>query len=400
MNRIKFFCGKQNVIILLAALFIFVFFAVQAWAATTEQLFAALEKGDLKAVGKLLASGADPNAADEFGNTALDTAVEKGNLKIIELLLSKGANPVVEYDDGRQNSFERAAADGRMDIVRLILQKNRKAAAFINRAFVAAASAGHNDLLKFFLTKKADVNYIAQTSYTDEWNALTIAIINKQPKTVKFLLGVKGINVNIVTANTRSTTPLLLAAESDDAELAKTLLAKGAKVGLANADGWTPLLSAMYCGSARCAALLQAKGAALDPKYMTRDGVTYLTAAVRGGFLKEAQLLLAKGSPVNVKQSSADDWTEIFQAIDIGQVKMVELLIKNGADINVQDAFGNTPLIFALENRTQAEAARMLILHNAAVNIRNKEGKTALTYAKFKKLDDVVKLLEARGAVE
>ena len=57
-----------------------------------QDLFAAIDGKDGAAVGKLLASGADADARDEAGRTALMDATLLGDLEMIETLITAGAD--------------------------------------------------------------------------------------------------------------------------------------------------------------------------------------------------------------------------------------------------------------------------------------------------------------------
>ncbi|MEK7287941.1 MAG: ankyrin repeat domain-containing protein, partial [Elusimicrobiota bacterium] len=59
----------------------------------SQQLIDAAEAGDIKTVKSLLKQGADPNAKDNNGRTALIWAVRHGYTETIQLLLDKGADP-------------------------------------------------------------------------------------------------------------------------------------------------------------------------------------------------------------------------------------------------------------------------------------------------------------------
>jgi hypothetical protein len=61
---------------------------------TLEQsLFWAIEDGDVGAIRDLLAQGANPNAANKFGNTPLHAAVMKESAELVALLLANRADP-------------------------------------------------------------------------------------------------------------------------------------------------------------------------------------------------------------------------------------------------------------------------------------------------------------------
>lgn len=55
------------------------------------ELRRAADRGDAARVAELLAQGADPNAHNRFGSTALHLAARHGHLSVVELLLAHGA---------------------------------------------------------------------------------------------------------------------------------------------------------------------------------------------------------------------------------------------------------------------------------------------------------------------
>lgn len=57
----------------------------------SEQLIEAVNAGDAARVSQLLAAGADVNARDAYGATALMNAAHGGNLEMTEMLLAAGA---------------------------------------------------------------------------------------------------------------------------------------------------------------------------------------------------------------------------------------------------------------------------------------------------------------------
>ena len=78
-------------------------------------LIRATLEDNLEIVELLLAAGADVNAKDVYGNTALIWASNKGNLDIVELLLASGAN-VNETNSSGYTALEYAVNKGYSEI--------------------------------------------------------------------------------------------------------------------------------------------------------------------------------------------------------------------------------------------------------------------------------------------
>lgn len=84
-------------------------------------LIEASRAGKLEQVKSLLADGALPNGADEFGQRPLLAAVAEGHGEIARLLLLRGASPNVKGPQGRR-PLSMAAAAGNLGLVRSLLR--------------------------------------------------------------------------------------------------------------------------------------------------------------------------------------------------------------------------------------------------------------------------------------
>lgn len=82
-------------------------------------LMAASVKGNLELVALLLTHQADPNLADDQGNTALIYAAMFQNVEIVKLLLSHGAHRDAKGENG-QTAFEHAVKTGNEQLIQLL----------------------------------------------------------------------------------------------------------------------------------------------------------------------------------------------------------------------------------------------------------------------------------------
>ena len=87
----------------------------------SSDLHSAAKRGDITAVNALLAKGAEVNAKDKDGRTALMYAAGNGHTETVETLLAKGAEVNAE-DKGGRTALMYATWKGHTKIVRLLKQ--------------------------------------------------------------------------------------------------------------------------------------------------------------------------------------------------------------------------------------------------------------------------------------
>src|SRR5262249_381760 len=144
-----------------------------------------------------------------------------------------------------------------------------------------------------------------------------------------------------------------------------------------NAGGETPLYVAAEKGEIEMARLLIAKGA--DAKALTPNGETVLHAA---SMIESAALMndLVRAGP-DVNAANHDPETAGQWAAMAGPVLGVKALADAGAALNVQDGrAGNTPLHAAVAH-DDIVLIHYLLSRNARTDIRNNDGLTALELA-------------------
>ncbi len=136
--------------------------------ARADDLMSAAGRGDLVAVNTLIAHGADVNAKDGNGQTALYWATTGGHTDVMQTLLAHGADVNAKNISG-QTALEVAAQLGHNDVVKTLLARGADVNAqdeFGYTALEVAAQFGHNDVVKTLLAHGADVHAKDKSGYT------------------------------------------------------------------------------------------------------------------------------------------------------------------------------------------------------------------------------------------
>lgn len=139
--------------------------------------------------------------------------------------------------------------------------------------------------------------------------ALVQAAREGSNRVLEVLLAHPGTDLEAKAAN--GNTALMMAAFKRNMEAVQALLAKGAKV---DRKGWTPLHYAAASGDDEIAKLLIARGARLDAPSPRESGAyTPLMMAAREGQQATAMLLLAQGAKRELKNTEGLTAAEIAQ---------------------------------------------------------------------------------------
>lgn len=256
----------------------------------TPLLMNAVIYGDCKTVRILLDFGADPNATNRAGATALLWAA--GDPKKALLLLARGANPNVKSVVGRTPLLAAASQDGAGPVVQALLAHGAELepkdklegprALWTGNGqstpLIEAARASDGVALRALLAAGASVNGTDSHGGT----ALTEAITLGNVENVRLLLKA-GAHVRI-QVGAQEYTPLMIAAMRKNSEIVSLLLAAGADVNAKDASGASALMWAAYAtenAEPRIVHLLLAAGA--DPSVRNRKGESAQTWAAWHG---------------------------------------------------------------------------------------------------------------------
>lgn len=266
---------------------------VRGLGGATPVMHAALH-GSEDFVRLLLDHGADPNARDGAGATALMWAA--GDIGKVRLLLASGAQVNAASEDGKTPLMIAARQEGAVALVRLLLERGAEVNAKDIQgatALTQAAMAGDVETLKVLIANEADVNAKATSGAT----ALMSAAGFRCLACVEFLIA-QGADVK--TATKRGFTALAIAAPSGEVEIVRTLLEKGADVNVRDDRGYTPLMLAAYSDFliTETVKFLLDKGADLSAR--GNDGETTLSLARKRGNTAVVQLLLSRDRKADV----------------------------------------------------------------------------------------------------
>ncbi len=90
-----------------------------------KQLLEAASEGDLPGVQTALKTGADIEAKETYGDTALNLAAEQGHVEVVKVLLEAGAN-IHNKGGADKTPIKNAAFAGNVVVVRLLLEHGAK----------------------------------------------------------------------------------------------------------------------------------------------------------------------------------------------------------------------------------------------------------------------------------
>jgi ankyrin repeat protein len=298
--------------------------AAAAMAQDPENFYSAIRQNDLTQLKGLLDQKAGANIANDRGITPLMDAAEIGSLEAMRLLLDRGANV------DAQNAFGSTALMWSVPDpakVRLLLDHgadvNITARSGRTALIVAAFTNPSAEVVRLLLAKGAKVGIMDQRRVTP----LNAATFGNDTETVRVLLEA-GADIN--TADTFiGLTPLMNAAGNRNVEAVKLLLARGATVnavsktqglpkiqtGTVEFGGWTALLMASAFGPPEAVKLLLDAGARLDAQ--DYRGFTPLMLAIGTDRYdrRTVNLLLAHHAdlrPTNHMGETALDWADKF----------------------------------------------------------------------------------------
>ncbi len=348
----------------------------------------------------LLEAGASVNAVNDLGIAPLSVACRNGSAPMVDALLSNGANARTAEPSG-ETALMTCSRSGRVEAVEQLLAGGARPNAVEVRsgqtALMWAAAGNHTAVARALVEAGAEVD----ARSTGEFTPLLFAARSGALEVTRLLLDA-GAQVNAVTSNGHS--PLLVAAASLDAitgsdyrlvvqssdheALGVLLLERGANEAQADQYGMTPLHYTVEMGKPVLLEALLAKGA--DPNAQLTSGLPFR----RGDY---------------VGRGAYNGASPFWLAARLGKLQMMRALLAAGADPELRSAYGVTPLMVAAgltqtDSRMVAEdslleAVKMLTVEvGADIHAVDQSGQTAVHGGANVSADALISFLVDQGA--
>jgi len=310
--------------------------AVQSDGATA--LHWASYYGDADLASLLMAAGADHSLANRNGSTAMWLAANHGNVEVINILLDGGADANESLPLGRR-PLMLAARSGNVEAVKLLLDHgadpNASETERGTTPLMQAADQGHADVMAVLIEHGADVAAGSKAILRGGRTAALGKAGDPRESVRRQVLAI------LCEQETPSLDPDNFSnlAESDTEENEQSAFSARNVCGCEqNSIG--------ICQGRRGGNNGFDRNAVREP-----DGgvLTALVYAARSGSIESAQVLLDAGADVN--QTTRYGWTPLLAATQNRNYQMGKFLIENGADVNIANKGGWTNLYLATDNR-------------------------------------------------
>ena len=314
-----------------------------------ESLHDAAREGDTALLKRLLENGVDiEEVAGKYLERPIHVAAWKGHRYIVESLLNRGANIEAKNKDGC-TALIAAARKGHRSTVECLLNRGVNIEAKDDNghtALSAAAWYGHKSIVECLLNRGVNIEAKDDNGHT----ALSSAAWYGHKSIVECLLD-RGADIEAKGGTGR--TALISAAWSGHKSIIECVLDRGASIEAKDKDGDTALTTAAQKGHRSTVECLLDHGAKIEAE--DKYNYTALMRAARNGRKCVVEYLLGCGADIEAKNYSGE--TPLLVACRcINEAKMkseivptIELLSSKGADVLVKDGKGNSPLKRARE---------------------------------------------------
>ena len=374
---------------------------------------------DAETAGLLVRAGADVNATNRYGVPPLSLAATNGNAGLVTRLLDAGADPDAALRGG-ETVLMTAARTGNLAAVDALLARGADPDAREARdqtPLMWAAAEGHTPIVEALIAADADVNASLRSGFTP----LFFAVRGGHVDATRVLLAA-GVDVNAELTRIKDgpdravnnatyrpvddgMSPLVLAVRNGHFELAIELLKTGADPN-DQRTGFSPLHTVSWVRKPDASD----RGDPAPTGAGSLTSLQFVRALVAMGADVNLRLEQGKRAPHTASGLEMEGATAFLMAADRADAGLLQQLLELGADPFLPNAEQSTPLMAAAglgtnapdeEAGTEAEAliaTQMLLDLGADIDALDAQGDTAMHGAAYGNFPAVVGLLAASGA--
>ena len=386
-------------------------------------LFLAVQFGYNDLAKELIKEGADVNARandmeTEDGIDMLYYAVRNNNPEMSKILINEG------LDAGRNYGYEypyyltdAAINNNNLDMLKILVQSGD---IDLKSSLIPDAIEENNiEMVKYLISIGQDVN--AQIFADGGWinSPMKVAAQNGNIEIAKLLID-EGANLNSsddyiynaidygnydiakllidndvfnLNTNTTKEQAIELAKKQKYYEIEKLLSSEDSN----NIDGYDELMNAVSKGDMKALEKLIKDDTDLNKQY---DNITPLNLAAARNDKEMVKFLVEKGADINLEDGYG--YTPLMKAIDYYNIGLAKNIIDLKPDLNaICSATGDTPLTYLVNANKYGGGADLcyyMIKNGADINKKNKEGNTPLMIAAESYSYGIVGVLVNMGA--
>ncbi|XP_077086187.1 transient receptor potential cation channel, subfamily N, member 1 [Siphateles boraxobius] len=363
---------------------------------------AARVEGGVRAAEMLLKSGADVNAEQENGETAMHVAARHGDLEMMQVLIQEGGD-VTWKSKIDENSLHVAVRHCHAPVVEEILnsltnERSRQEAELcvcegnqIGETPLHLAAQLRRDsvhqtdedtcIIKTLMEHHADIT--AVTRQSGETPLHYSARVGNTAVLQEMLSNVPTNQLQTaINKHTKSGwSPLLLAADQGHTEVVRVLLHNNARVDVFDEEGKAAIHLAAERGHQDIVDILLSHKAFVNAK--TKLGLTPVHLSAQSGSARLVRLLV-ETHQASVDALSLRKQTPLHLAAVGGQLDVCRSLLNLNTDITAADIHGQTPLHLAAES-DHSEVVKLFLRHRPELaTLANMEGATCAHIAAAK----------------
>ncbi len=314
-------------------------------------------------------AGADINATNDYGVTALYSAVMEKDTKLVEFLLDNGIDLASKIEGQAENAVNAAAWNGDIEMLRLLVERGADVAGVNNNnenALHNAISENNKEMTAYLLDYSLDVN----NKNNHGWTVLERAFdIGDDDLSIRLIdMGARPVDAIKHSIEMYDTSVLSrediwchdIEGQWDEEELSMVIINNWGE------DTDNTLFFALYDDSVDGAVDLAIdRMTAESINFVDDSGRTPLFAAVEGRDTEMARRLLERGANPNI-------------------AKPKEYRSEYGLKAYTGDEDGNTPLHVAVARLPEErEIAEMLMAQGARVDVKNGVGQSIMDVVKL-----------------